>query len=110
MEFSKLSRVKLLNLLTLVSLLSSCSLFEPFVDRCRNAGAANPAELYVGRSTPEKPAVCYNILTTNYTEVKKLADEECLKHKTGTHAVPVKQTQFTCRLFLPTHIYFKCEK
>jgi len=109
MEFSKLSRGKLLNLLMLGCLLGGCSLFEPFVDRRRNAGAPNPSELYVGRSTPEKPAVCYNILTTDYAAVKKLADEECVKHKTGTHAVPVRQTQFTCRLFLPTHIYFKCE-
>ena len=105
-----MSRVKILNLLILAGLLSSCSLLDPFVDRRRNAGEKDMSKLYVGKSTPEEPAICYNILTTNYEEVKKMADEECIKHKTGTHAVPVKQTQFTCRLFLPTHIYFKCVK
>lgn len=80
------------------------------MDRRRNAGEKDMAKLYVGESTPEEPAICYNILTTDYEEVKKMADEECIKHKTGTHAVPIKQTQFTCRLFLPTHIYFKCVK
>lgn len=105
-----MSRVKLLNMLMLACLIGGCSQLDPFVDRRRNAGEKDMTKLYVGRSTPENPAVCYNILTTSYAEVKKLADEECVKHKTGTHAVPVRQTQFTCRLFLPTHIYFKCEK
>lgn len=91
-------------------MLSSCSLLDPFVDRRRNAGERDMTKLYVGASKPDAPAICYNILTTDYEEVKKMADEECIKHKTGTHAVPVKQTQFTCRLFLPTHIYFKCVK
>ena len=59
--------------------------------------------------TYEKDAEAHDILLCLQTG-KKLADEECVKHKTGTHAVPVRQTQFTCRLFLPTHIYFKCEK
>lgn len=94
----------------LACLVSSCSLFQPFVDRRRNAGEKDMSKLYVGRSKTDEPAICYNILTTSYAEVKKMADEECIKHKTGTHAVPVKQTQFTCRLLLPTHIYFKCEK
>lgn len=94
----------------LACLVSSCSLFQPFVDRRRNAGEKDMSKLYVGRSKTDEPAICYNILTTSYAEVKKLADEECIKHKTGTYAVPVKQTQFTCRLLLPTHIYFKCEK
>lgn len=110
MEFFKLSRVKLLNIMMLITLLSSCSLLDPFVDRRRNAGERDITKLYVGASTPEHPAICYNILTTSYPEVKKMADEECIKHKTGTHAVPVRQTQFTCRVFLPTHIYFDCVK
>ena len=105
-----MSRVKILNLLILAGLLNSCTLLDPFVDRRRNAGERDMAKLYVGESTPEEPAICYNILTTDYEEVKKMADDECIKHKTGTHAVPIKQTQFTCRLFLPTHIYFKCVK
>lgn len=91
-------------------MLVSCSQFRPFVDRRREAGVKNLANLYVGKSTPENPAVCYNSLYTPYSEVKKLADEVCINEKTGTHAVPVKQTYFTCRILVPNHFYFKCEK
>ena len=105
-----MSRVKILNCLILAGMLCSCSLLDPFVDRRRNAGERDISKLYVGKSTPEQPAICYNSWTTDYATVKKLADEECLKHKTGTQAVPLKQTHFTCRLFLPTHIYFQCKK
>ena len=38
-----------------------------------------------------------------------LATQECIKQKTGAYAVPVKQTSFTCRLFIPNHFYFRCE-
>ncbi len=105
-----MSRLKFANLLLLICLLSACSLFQPFVDRRREAGASTPERLYVGKSTPENPAVCYNKLWTDYEEVKKLADDECVKQKTGTHAEPVEQTTFTCRLFIPNHLYFKCVK
>ena len=42
------------------------------------------------------------------SRIKKLADEECRKHKTGTHAEPTDMTSFTCRLLIPNHIYFRC--
>lgn len=110
MEFLDLSRLKIINLLTLAALASACSQLDAFVDRRREAGAKTPDRLYVGASTPEAPAVCYNSLLTPYKEVKKLADEECVRQKTGTHAEPVRQTLFTCRLLVPNHFYFKCEK
>lgn len=110
MEFLNLSRVKTLNILLLIMFLSSCSLLDPFVDRRREAGAPNPESLYIGRSTPEKPAVCYNIFATNYKTVKKIADEECQKQKTGLYAEPLNQTVFTCRVLVPNHYYFKCIK
>ncbi len=105
-----MSRLKIINLLTLTALVSACSQLDAFVDRRREAGAKTPDRLYVGASTPEAPAVCYNSLLTPYKEVKKLADEECVRQKTGTHAEPVRQTLFTCRLLVPNHYYFKCEK
>lgn len=105
-----MSRLKFANLLLLICLLGACSLFQPFVDRRREAGAPTPERLYVGKSTPENPAVCYNKLWTDYEEVKKLADDECVKQKTGTHAEPIEQTTFTCRLLIPNHLYFKCVK
>ncbi|MBE6447985.1 MAG: hypothetical protein E7018_01630 [Alphaproteobacteria bacterium] len=105
-----MSRLKLINLMLLASFLCACSQFRPFVDRRREAGAKTQASLYVGKSTPQNPAICYNALYTPYKDVKKLADEVCVKEKTGTHAVPVKQTIFTCRILVPNHLYFKCEK
>lgn len=110
MEFWKLSRLKLWNLWFLVLLVSGCSLYQPFVDRRREAGAKTPEKLYVGRSKPDKPAICYNSLFTPYEEVKKMADEECVKQGTGTRAEPVSQSIFTCRILTPNHLYFKCVK
>ena len=110
MEFLELSRLKLANLLFLLILLGGCSVFQPFVDRRREAGAKTPETLYVGKSTPEAPAICYNSIWTPVEKVKKLADEECRKQETGSRAVPVKQTVFTCRVLLPNHYFFKCVK
>ena len=92
-----------------VAMLSACSQFTPFVDRRREAGGLADGGLYVGKSTPTEPAICYNRLYTSYDEVKALADAECIKHKTGSQATPVKETVFSCRLLIPNHYYFKCE-
>ena len=108
MEILKLSSRKLFYISTAI-LLSGCSLVEPFVDRRREAGAPTPESLYVGKSKPEAPAICYNRLYTPYKTVKKMADEECQKQETGLYATPVKQSIFTCRILTPNHIYFKCE-
>ncbi len=105
MGVKKLARL----ILVLVLFLNACSLFDPFVDRRREAGARDLETLYIGESKPDAHAICYNKLTTTYAEVKKLADEECIKNKTGTYAEPVKQTYFSCRLMLPNHVYFRCE-
>lgn len=105
-----MSRLNLINLIALVSLLGACTQFDPFVDRRREAGGLADGALFVGVSTPDKPAVCYNKLYTSYDEVKALADAECQKNYTGNYAVPVKETIFTCRLFIPNHYYFKCAK
>lgn len=77
------------------------------MDRRREAGNTKE-NLYVGKSTPEEPAICYNLLTTNFAEVQKLADEECQKHKTGFKATPVRQTVLTCKVLIPNHYYFRC--
>jgi hypothetical protein len=110
MEFFNLSRVKFVILLMTVMLFNACTLVEPFVDRRRNAGAKTEAQLYVGKSKTDEPAICYNMLTTNYQTIKKMADTECQNNKTGKYAEPVKQTVFTCRIFIPNHFYFKCVK
>ena len=89
---------------------SACSLLDPFVDRRRNAGIENINNLYVGRSTPEAPAICYNGLITDAKTIQNLADEQCRLHETGTHAVKTHTTKFSCKMFLPSHDYFKCVK
>ena len=105
-----MSRTKIINYTLLAVFLCGCTQFEPVVDRRREAGAKDAAHLWVGQSTPQRPAVCYNSLYTSYAEVKKLADETCIKEKTGTHAVPDRQTYFSCRLLMPNHFYFTCKK
>ena len=71
-----MSGFRLIQLLVFASMLSACSQFGPFVDRRREAGGLSDGALYVGKSKPEAPAVCYNRLYTKYTEVKALADAE----------------------------------
>lgn len=107
-EISELSRRNLGFVLAACFLANACSLTAPFVDRRREAGASTPETLYIGESKPDKPAICYNIIGTPYADIKKLADEECRKHKTGSYASPVKQTVFTCKLLVPNHFYFNC--
>ena len=105
-----MSSIKMVFTCSLLFCLTACSLFEPFVDRRRNAGQTDVNKLYVGRSTPDKPAVCANGLWTSDEEIKALADAECAKHNKGSHAVQTHTTRFTCKLLLPTHTYFQCEK
>ena len=89
---------------------TSCSQFEPFVDRKRNAGVENLQYLYRGKSQPSKPAICYNGLIHSEEQVQALADNECKKHNTGTKALKTNTTKFTCKMLLPSHDYFKCVK
>ena len=87
---------------------SSCSQVEPFVDSRREAG--RPREtLYVGSSTKNAPTVCYNALWTNFEEVQKIADDVCVKNKTGTKAIFVSKEYFSCALVTPVKAIFKCE-
>jgi len=105
-----LSRTKFVFLLLLCFCVCSCSIYKPFVDRRRNAGVFDKEKLYIGQSKDSAPAICYNGLWTDYSELQKMADEECQKNGTGTKAVFDYETRFTCRMLLPTHIYFKCER
>lgn len=107
-EFLKLSSVKIAIAFVVLASVCACSILDPFIDRRRNAGERNPDLLYVGESKPDAPAICYNILTTDLATLQKMADEECIRQRTGTRAEIVKQTIFTCRLLLPNHLYFRC--
>lgn len=110
MEISNLSRLKVFYMVAIILSVSACSLFEPFVDRRRNAGEKDMTKLYVGKSTPTHPAICYNVLNTSFEEVQALADKECRKHKTGNKARFVDERYFDCRLLMPNRMYFECEE
>ena len=110
MEFFKLASAnfKLIISSALILTLSACSFWQPYVDRRRNAGNP-PDRLYVGRSTPYNPSICYNGWVSDVNEVQKLADEECLKYKTGDRAVLLQTSSFDCKIFVPSRANFKCE-
>lgn len=89
MEFLKLSRVKLLNIVLLCLALNACSLLDPFIDRRREAGAKDEAHLYVGASRPDAPAICYNKWTTDFETLQKWPTKNAANRKPAP--VPSKQ-------------------
>lgn len=93
--------------LFLMLLLSGCIL-DPFVDTRGEVSLMDSkiSEKKLGRSTPDKPIVCYNGWFTNEKEVAKLAEDEC--RKTKRHAYLVSQKPFECRLFVPVQAIFEC--
>ena len=109
MEFLKLSSQKLILISLFVLFLGGCGILQPFVDRRRNPGQ-DSTHLYVGPSKPKTPVICYNALLTDDETLQQMANEECLKHNTGTKAELVKKRHFDGRLLLPSHAYYKCVK
>ncbi len=110
MEFFKLSRAKILNLVLLSAVLSGCTILDPYIDRRRNPGTSDVSKLYTGLSKIDAPAICYNQLLTSDEELQKMADEECVKNHTGTRAEFVKKDGFSCKVLLPATAYYKCVK
>lgn len=92
----------------LMLFLCGCSLFNPYIDRRRHPGVSDIRYLYSGPSKPKMPVICYNPLLTDDDELQKMADEECIKHGTGDHAVFSKKTYLTGKLLLPNHAYYFC--
>lgn len=88
--------------LAALMLTSACA--GAFVDRRREAGTGHLA--YVGESKPEAPSICYNSWTATPQQVAQMAQEVCAER--GEQAVPVKQSEFDCRLLYPTRADFKC--
>ena len=86
--------------------LSACTEVRPFVDTRKEAGQVAP----VGRSTPDKIAVCYNPLWHKQDAAEKLAKKECAK----TNRRPVfsknETGYFSCRLLTPTVVFYDCVK
>ena len=105
----ELSSWKIINLFVFICLISACSVFEPYIDRRREAGGLADGALYVGKSKPEKPAVCYNKLYSSFEEVKAVADASCIENKTGVYAEPISENVIGCTLVTPSVYYFECK-
>lgn len=89
------------SLLTLIILLSACGT-APYVDSRREAGQREP----VGTSTADTVAICYSSHSTTPEEIFKLAESECAK--TGRVPVLADQVEWSCTLFAPTRIFYRC--
>ena len=107
---SQLNKKYFYSIFASVFILTSCSSLDPFVDRRRIIGAEDREELYTGESKDDLPVICYNSLTTTPAEVQKLANDECVKNGTGSHAKFLKQEKFKCRLLLPHYLLYQCIK
>ena len=110
MEFFKLSSPKIFSILLFLSFICSCSILDPYVDRRREPGTSDINRLYIGKSKPEAPAICYNSLLTEESELQAMADAECIKNNTGTHAEFIKKDGFSCKVLLPATAFYKCVK
>ena len=110
MEILKLSSQKIALGCLFLIFLSACSMFQPYIDRRRNPGVADIRMLYSGPSKPDKPVICYNSWITDDTKLQQMADDECLKNGTGTHAEFVEKTYFDGKLLLPNHAHYQCTK
>ncbi len=88
-------------LLSLTLALSSCGT-APYVDSRREAGQRVP----VGMSTADVVAICYSSHSTTPEELFKLAESECAK--TGRVPVRADESDWSCTLFAPTRIFYRC--
>ncbi len=87
--------------ISLVLLLGACGT-APYVDSRREAGQKET----VGLSTPDVVAICYSSQSAGPEEVHKLAESECAK--TGRTAQLEAQSSWTCTVFTPTRIFYRC--
>ncbi len=84
----------------LTAALTACA---PFVDARREGGSPRT----VGESTPDRVAICYNGFATNENEIIRMAREECAK--TNREPAYDGHSYWTCRVFLPHRVYFRCQ-
>ncbi len=82
--------------------LSGC-IQVPFVDSRREAGYSGT----IGESTDDRVAICYNPYSTNANEIIKLAQDACAK--TDREPAYDGHKYWSCRVFLPHRVYFRCQ-
>ncbi len=87
--------------LALALLLGSCGT-APYVDSRREAGQREP----VGTSTPDVVAICYSSRNATPEQLFKLAESECAK--TGRVPELADQAEWSCTMFAPTRIFYRC--
>lgn len=87
--------------LVLALALGGCA-SAPYVDSRREAGQREP----VGASSADMVAICYSRQGATAEEVRQLAESECAK--TGRAAELAGQTDWSCTLFAPTRIFYRC--
>lgn len=102
-----MSTLKLSISIFLFIFITGCTQFAAFEDRRREPGKER---IWVGSSTPKKPAICYNPLFYSQEDIKEKADAICQSNKKGTHAEFVDVDYFTCRLLVPSKAYYRCVK
>ena len=90
-------------LVLLCLLVVGCAEFGAFEDRRREAGQIPT----VGKSTNNRPAICYNPLWHSIEDLQPLADEACAR--TNRHAVYVESDHFMCRLSAPSVAFYQCQ-
>ena len=100
-----MSTLKFSLLLSFVLGMSACAQLGPFEDRRREPGTEY---VYVGASKPGAPALCYNPVLANDSELQQKADELCQAHNPQTVAEFVNKEYLTCRLFVPARAHYKC--
>lgn len=89
------------SLFVLFLALNAC---QAYVDSSREAGVPH----LVGRSTPDRVAICYHPWKTTSDELLQMATEECAK--TGRKPVYSHKENMECRLMTPSVAYFDCQK
>ena len=94
---------KLVLIFMLSLVVCSCSQFEPFEDMRREAGQIPT----VGRSSNNRPAICYNPLWHDEKQLQELANIACARTK--RKAVFQAKESFSCRLFNPSTAIYTCK-
>lgn len=87
--------------LALTLVLNGCGT-ATYVDSRREAGQREP----VGFSTADLVAICYSSQSATPEEIYKLAESECAK--TGRAPQLADQVDWSCTLFAPTRIFYRC--
>ena len=87
----------------MASLLMACSQFEPFEDMRREAGQIPT----IGRSSNDRPVICYNPLWHNEETLNALADSACAR--TNRKAIRQETDTFSCCFVNPSAAVYLCK-